>query len=206
MNRFIDELLTFQTPGKYGNEECIYVDENYVVVKDIEMLKADDKENVIHYTAWHKQLRSMQDLTKDYIFELNQISNAIKEYVKQQHDGFEDIDVFVHFPPQFWQFHIHFRTASLHKNAPATERFHINTVIQLILDNKLPAIVKKNMTCITCNILQRKVLYRPCKHFSCCSECSDSITHCPECNQIIDEKVYIPEKYTNNHQDSQVNL
>ena len=92
MNPFVDELLTFQTPGKYGNEECIYVDENYVVVKDIEMLQADDKENIIHYTAWHKGLRSMQDLTKNHIVELNQISKAMKEYVKQKHDGFEDIE------------------------------------------------------------------------------------------------------------------
>ena len=62
MKEFIKNILSFTQPGKYNNEECIYINNYFVLVKDLKM-KTDNIDN-LHFTAWCKNtnIHSLKDL------------------------------------------------------------------------------------------------------------------------------------------------
>jgi hypothetical protein len=43
-------------------------------------------------------------------------------------------------------------------------------------------------TCVICMEVARQVLFMPCKHVVCCSNCSGHVQKCPVCNQRITSK------------------
>ena len=49
--------------------------------------------------------------------------------------------------------------------------------------------VKESFTCIVCFERERKVIFYPCKHYLCCSECI--VKECPNCYVNIEKKLII---------------
>ncbi len=130
MKEFIKNILSFDKPGIYGKEECLFVNANFVLVKDHKMI--DDNEQNLHLTAWCKNInvKSLKDLNSNYIIHLKEIKSKVIDIIKTRYSGFNNLDIFIHYPPQFWQLHIHFRNKSLAKTSPKNEIFYLKDVIK----------------------------------------------------------------------------
>ena len=50
-----------------------------------------------------------------------------------------------------------------------------------------------HLRCVICLTNQRNILFNPCRHVCCCSDCglSSSIQTCPMCRQSLEERVVI---------------
>lgn len=48
-----------------------------------------------------------------------------------------------------------------------------------------------DLACVVCQTLRPKLLFRPCKHVCCCSECARRVTICPMCRVRIRAKVEV---------------
>jgi hypothetical protein len=132
MKEFIKNILSFRQPGKYNNEECIYINNYFVLVKDLKM-KTDNIDN-LHFTAWCKNtnIHSLKDLNHTYIPHLHEIEAQTKKIIKHRYNGFNNIDVFIHYPPQFCQLHIHFINRRLFKNSQNYEIFFLSDVVRFL--------------------------------------------------------------------------
>ena len=51
----------------------------------------------------------------------------------------------------------------------------------------------RTLTCFLCKACRPKVLFRPCRHLICCSNCSPQASICPACQQTIStrEEVFL---------------
>jgi len=105
---FISNILSINYPGTYEKEECIFSNQHFVVVKDIKMNNKRIEE--FHYTAWstNTKLKSYHDLKPQDYSRINEMKKHVIKYI-ENNCNCSDIDIFVHYPPQFWQLHIHFR-------------------------------------------------------------------------------------------------
>jgi hypothetical protein len=43
-------------------------------------------------------------------------------------------------------------------------------------------------TCAVCMENARAVVFRPCRHLSCCAECAAGLTECPHCRTPIEDR------------------
>jgi hypothetical protein len=43
-------------------------------------------------------------------------------------------------------------------------------------------------TCVVCMENARAVVFRPCRHLSCCAECAAGLTECPHCRTPIEDR------------------
>lgn len=53
-------------------------------------------------------------------------------------------------------------------------------------EDSMPTIV-----CAVCMDRSKSVLFEPCMHLCCCSECSDAVETCPACRAVIKTKRYV---------------
>ena len=135
MENFIKNILSFEKPGKYENEECVFINDSFVVVKDLKM-KSNETSN-LHLTAWCKNnnLTCLNDLNKNHVKMLLDIRNDMSKYIQETYN-FEDYEVFIHYPPQFYNLHIHFRNKNLEYHAPIEEVYLLDDVIKNICNQK----------------------------------------------------------------------
>jgi hypothetical protein len=54
-----------------------------------------------------------------------------------------------------------------------------------------PATSNKENKCCICTDKKRDVLFLPCRHMSCCKDCSEKFTKCPLCKTIINQRIDI---------------
>ena len=48
------------------------------------------------------------------------------------------------------------------------------------------------LRCVICMTRQRNILFTPCRHMCCCSECAHNNIHaCPICRQVISEQIAV---------------
>ena len=48
------------------------------------------------------------------------------------------------------------------------------------------------LRCVICMTRQRNILFTPCRHICCCSECAHNNIHaCPICRQVISEQIAV---------------
>ena len=48
------------------------------------------------------------------------------------------------------------------------------------------------LRCVICMTRQRNILFTPCRHMCCCSECAHNNIHaCPICRQVISEQIEV---------------
>tara|TARA_B100000524_G_C23559377_1_gene337714 strand:- start:173 stop:595 length:423 start_codon:yes stop_codon:yes gene_type:complete len=140
MKNFIENILNFKCIGKYVNEECVFINKDFIVVKDIKMV-SDNLEHM-HFTAWcrDKKINSLKDINIDNVKILIKIKNEMDKYIRNKYNGFDDYDIFIHYPPQFYQLHIHFLNRNIKKHSLKEEIFYLDDVIEYFLDeikNKL---------------------------------------------------------------------
>lgn len=135
MKKFIKNILTFNKPGIYDNEECLFVNEQFVLVKDKKMIQ-DNGDN-LHLTAWCKDLniQSLKNIPVKYVIHLKEIESKTLDIIKKKYNCLDNVEVFVHYPPQFWQLHIHFRNKSLPKTSPKNEVFYLKDVLNKLQNN-----------------------------------------------------------------------
>ena len=53
-------------------------------------------------------------------------------------------------------------------------------------DNKL--VGRRINDCVICLSREKKIIFLPCSHYSCCDSCSVNVTHCPICRHLICDK------------------
>ena len=137
MKKFIKNILSFKNSGIYEKEECLFVNEHFVLVKDKKMIHNDVSN--LHLTAWCKNLniQSLKNLHVDYLIHLKEIESKTLDIIKKNYNGFDNVDVFIHYPPQFWQLHIHFRNKILPKNSPDNEKFYLKDVLNELQNNNI---------------------------------------------------------------------
>lgn len=134
MKDFIKNILSFEETGIYKNEECVFINDNFVVVKDIKMKNNDI--NNLHLTAWCKNtnLTCLTDLTIKDLKILLDIKNDMSKYIQETYD-FDEYEVFIHYPPQFYNLHIHFRNKYIKHHAPIEEVFLIDNVMKNLFNH-----------------------------------------------------------------------
>ena len=47
------------------------------------------------------------------------------------------------------------------------------------------------LRCVICMTRQRNILFNPCRHMCCCSECAHNIHACPICRQVISHQIAV---------------
>ena len=129
MKSFIDTILQFKKPGKKLKEECVFINDHFIVVKDIKMINKN--KNYIHYTAWfrYNRLSSLEDIDKNDIDLLKNIDFLVRKYINQIHNN-ECIKSFIHYPPSYYRLHIHFCNEKAMKDCEDNIReYYISDII-----------------------------------------------------------------------------
>jgi len=61
----------------------------------------------------------------------------------------------------------------------------------MYLEQKM-ARLEQSTKCVVCwKPFSREILFLPCKHFSCCPQCSKKLTNCPLCRSVIASKIKV---------------
>jgi hypothetical protein len=105
-----------------------------IVVKDLKM-KNNGIDN-LHLTAWCKDttISCLKDLSIDNLQMLLDIRNDMFKYIRETYN-FSDYEVFIHYPPQFYNLHIHFRNKYLKHDSCIEEIHYLDEVIKKICNN-----------------------------------------------------------------------
>jgi m7GpppX diphosphatase len=105
---------------------CAFKDDNFYIVKD-----PKHRINSFHYTAWAKDntIKSILDLQRKHIPFLKQIIEKFAYYFKIAACNYK---VLVHFPPNFWRFHIHFvdKNHKIKEGTPKDDIFNVYDIIK----------------------------------------------------------------------------
>ena len=147
-NQWIDDILT----GKKEKERVIYQDDNFVSVIDSKwrshincqentdksLWKTKMNKNNIEKNLYilsvikNKKIQSLRDINDTHVKMLETVLNGTKNAIKNIY-GFDDsrLRVFVHYWPQYFHFHIHFTTLSIHFGCNI-EKAHL---LEDIIDN-----------------------------------------------------------------------
>lgn len=96
--------------GKTEKDKVIYKDDDFTLIPgkfQTEKIN-EDKFHILAFSN-NKKIMTMRDLTGDHIAMLENIKRVGSEKIKSKYGiDSEKLNIFVHYPPQIWLFHVHF--------------------------------------------------------------------------------------------------
>ncbi|KAM3130273.1 hypothetical protein pb186bvf_017668 [Paramecium bursaria] len=115
--------------GLKEQENILYQNDLFLIIKDYKFLSNDNE--TIHLVAAFKdkKIKSLRELEQHHIPLLSEIRNQGLKIINELYQiDAKFIRVFVHYPPTFYQFHVHFQHISIKGTAYRDQ--DLNTVIQ----------------------------------------------------------------------------
>jgi m7GpppX diphosphatase len=114
-------------------EELLYKDEDFIIVQDYNSKQNPDILNCLALT-FNNDIKSIRDLNHNHLNLLEKLSNNGREVLAKKFKFTKNkIRAFVHYPPTFYYFHVHYLHVDLESSSITVNRaIDLNTIIQNI--------------------------------------------------------------------------
>ena len=117
--------------GHKTNEIVLCHDYNFITLKDKKWNNFNI--NNLHYTAWTKKnINSLLELHRGDIESLKLLKKHVLKKIKLKED---ELNIYIHFPPNFWKLHIHFVNKKKEIAAPIERVHFLDDVIKNLEKN-----------------------------------------------------------------------
>jgi m7GpppX diphosphatase len=124
--------------GKSEVDRVIHTDKEFTLVQGKNSTPKNKEK--FHLIAWsnNKDIMTLRDLRGDHVNMLENIKRIGLEKIKSKYGINENqLNVFVHYPPQVWLFHVHFYIVGTNHKRQSVEYSHLldNVIFNLKLDS-----------------------------------------------------------------------